>query len=235
MEQLNIDYRYRIISDDISKKCQHLLHNIDVNTISDTFDAVKEIVEIAVENYSFKVSESWMDSHSNTDTARKIKFTDVDTGYEILMKKWVNQNPFKAELPECPDNISEPLDEYVARLKKKVFAAGAVGTVAIGATYAYSTSHVAAQAAIGATCSKGWLIFGNPIVAIAAELVGIAILYATVKKKKDVKQQEFKEQMCELEKKQSSYKKNLIETLTLAAELWLKDAETYSKNILANF
>lgn len=233
MEQLNIDYR--TISVDISKKCQHLLHNIDVNTISDTFDAVKEIVEIAVENYSFKVSESWMDSHSTADTDRKIKFADVDSGYEILMKKWVNQNPFKAELPECPNNISESLDEYVARLKKKVFAVGAVGTVAIGATYAYSTSHVAAQAAMGATCSKGWLILGNPIVAIAAELIGIAILYATVKQKKDVKRQEFKQQMRELEKKRNSYKKKLIETLTLAAELWLKDAETYSKNILSNF
>lgn len=233
MERLNIDYS--TISVDISKKCQQLLHNIDVNTVSDTFDAVKEIVEIAVESYSFKVSEYWMDSHSTADTARKIKFTDVDTGYEILMKQWVNQNPFKAELPECPNNISESLDEYVARLKKKAFAAGAVGTVAIGATYAYSTSHVAAQAAVGATCSKGWLIFGNPIVAIAAELIGIAILYATVKQKKDTRQQEFKQQMHELETKQNNYKKNLIETLTLAAELWLKDAETYSKNILANF
>ena len=226
---------YNVISSDISNKCYQLLQNIDVNTVSDAFDAVKEIVEIAVEKYSFKVSEYWMENHLTVETARKINFTDVDNGYEILLKKWVDQNPFKAELPECPEVFSESFDDYVAKLKKNALAIGAVGTAIIGTTYAVSTSHIATQATVGATCAKGWLIFGNPIVAIAAELIGLALLYATIKQKRDAKKQDIEQHVHELEMKLNNYKKNLVETLTLSANIWLKNAETYSNNIIKTF
>ncbi len=244
---------YEAISTDISMRCFQLLQNVNVNTISDSFDAVKDIVEIAIEKYSFGVSEYWMTIHSDAETSQKIKFTDVDHGYEILLKKWVDQNPFKAELPMYPDDIVESYEEYVANLNKKAIAVGALGTVALGTAYGVCKSHLASQtasvvtqamagavqvaphSAAGTTCAKGWLIFGNPIVVIAAELIGIAAVYAVVKYQKKNKRQQIDIQICELEERLKMYKQELITTLTRSAVSYLQNAEAYSNNILDSF
>ena len=215
---------YNNVSEAISRKCNQLLLNVDVNTVSDAFDAVSEIVEIAIEKYSFAVSDYWQEENADADIERKIRFTDVNEGYEILVKKWVNQNPFKAELPDIPEDTSEPYEKYVKNVRKKALAIGAAGTAAIGTAYAVNSSH-----------AKGWLIFGNPIVAIAAELIGIALICATVRYKENTKRQEIERQLRELKEKQKEYKARLIETLTVAAELWLKKAEAYSDNIIKTF
>ena len=215
---------YNNVSEAILQKCNQLLLNVDVNTVSDAFDAVSETVEIAIEKYSFDVSDYWKVENTDADIERKIRFTDINEGYEILVKKWVKQNPFKAELPDVPMDTSEPYEKYVKKLRMKAFAIGTAGTVAIGTAYAINSSH-----------AKGWLIFGNPIVAIAAELIGIALIYTTVKYKENAKRQEIERQLRELEEKQKDYKAHLIETLTVAAEYWLKNAESYSDNIIKTF
>ena len=215
---------YNNISEAISQKCNQLLLNVDVNTVSDAFDVVREIVEIAIERYSFSVSDYWKEENADIDIERKIRFTDINEGYEILVKKWVQQNPFKTELPDVPKDTSEPYEEYVKKLRKKALAIGAAGTIAIGTAYAVNSSQ-----------AKGWLIFGNPIIAIATELTGIVLIYTTVKNKENAKRQEIERQLRELEEKQKDYKAHLIETLTIAAELYLKKAEAYSDNIIKTF
>lgn len=215
---------YNNVSEAISQKCNQLLLNVDVYTVSDTFDAVSEIVEIAIEKYSFDVSDYWTAENADADIERKIRFTDVNEGYEFSVKKWVKQNPFKAELPDVPKDTSEPYEEYVKQLRKKALAIGVTGTVAIGTAYAVNSSQ-----------AKGWLIFGNPIIAIAAELIGIVLIYTTIKNKENAKRQEIEQQLRELEEKQKDYKAHLIETLTVAAELWLKKAVAYSDNIIKTF
>lgn len=215
---------YNNISEAISQKCNQLLLNVDVNTVSDVFDAVREVVEIAIERYSFSVSDYWKEENADIDIERKIRFTDINEGYEILVKKWVQQNPFKAELPEVPKDTSESYEEYVKKIKKKALTIGTAGTIAIGTAYAVNSSQ-----------AKGWLIFGNPIIAIAAELIGIVLIYTTVKNKSNAKRQEIERQLRELEEKQKDYKAHLIETLTIAAELYLKNAEAYSDNIIKTF
>lgn len=216
---------YNNISEVISQKCNQLLLNFDANTVSDAFDAVNEIIEIAIERYSFNVSDYWREENANVDIERKIRFTDVNEGYEILVKKWVQQNPFKAELPNVPPkDTSESYGEYVKKLRKKALAVGVTGTAAIATAYAINSSQ-----------AKGWLIFGNPIIAIAAELIGIVLIYKTVKNKENTKRQEIEQQLRELEKEQKDYKAYLIKTLNVAAELWLKKAETYSDNIIKTF
>ena len=215
---------YNNVSEAISQKCNQLLLNVDVYTVSDTFDAVSEIVEIAIEKDSFDVSDYWTAENADADIERKIRFTDVNEGYEFSVKKWVKQNPFKAELPDVPKDTSEPYEEYVKKLRKKALAIGVTGTVAIGTAYAVNSSQ-----------AKGWLIFGNPIIAIAAELIGIVLIYTTIKNKENAKRQEIEQQLRELEEKQKDYKAHLIETLTVAAELWLKKAVAYSDNIIKTF
>ena len=215
---------YNNISEAISQKCNQLLLNVDVNTVSDAFDVVREIVEIAIERYSFSVSDYWKEENADIDIERKIRFTDINEGYEILVKKWVQQNPFKTELPDVHKDTSEPYEEYVKKLRKKALAIGAAGTIAIGTAYAVNSSQ-----------AKGWLIFGNPIIAIATELIGIVLIYTTVKNKENAKRQEIERQLRELEEKQKDYKAHLIETLTIAAELYLKKAEAYSDNIIKTF
>ena len=215
---------YNNVSEAISRKCNQLLLNVDVNTVSDAFDAVSEIVEIAIERYSFSASDYWKEKNADADIERKIKFTDVNEGYEILVKKWVKQNPFKAELPNVPEDTSEPYEKYVKNVRKKALAIGAAGTAAIGTAYAVNSSQ-----------AKGWLIFGNPIIAIAAELIGIALICATVRYKENTKRQEIERQLRELEEKQKEYKARLIGTLTVAAELWLKKAKAYSDHIIQPF
>ena len=215
---------YNNISEAISQKCNQLLLNVDVNTVSDAFDVVREIVEIAIERYSFSVSDYWKEENADIDIERKIRFTDINEGYEILVKKWVQQNPFKTELPDVPKDTSEPYEEYVKKLRKKALAIGAAGTIAIGTAYAVNSSQ-----------AKGWLIFGNPIIAIATELIGIVLIYTTVKNKENAKRQDIERQLRELEEKQKDYKAHLIETLTIAAELYLKKAEAYSDNIIKTF
>ena len=192
---------YNNVSEAISQKCNQLLLNVDVYTVSDTFDAVSEIVEIAIEKYSFDVSDYWTAENADADIERKIRFTDVNEGYEFSVKKWVKQNPFKAELPDVPKDTSEPYEEYVKKLRKKALAIGVTGTVAIGTAYAVNSSQ-----------AKGRLIFGNPIIAIAAELIGIVLIYTTIKNKENAKRQEIEQQLRELEEKQKDYKAHLIET-----------------------
>lgn len=237
---------YNNVSKAILQKCNQLLLNVDVNTVSDAFDAVSEIVEIAIEKYSFDVSDYWKVENTDADIERQIRFTDINEGYEILVKKWVKQNPFKAELPDVPMDTSEPYEEYVKKLRMKAFTVGTAGTVAIGTAYAYilfmikrvsseGTVAIGTAYAINSSHAKGWLIFGNPIVAIAAELIGIALIYTTVKYKENAKRQEIERQLRELEEKQKDYKAHLIETLTVAAEYWLKNAESYSDNIIKTF
>ena len=186
---------YNNVSEAISQKCNQLLLNVDVYTVSDTFDAVSEIVEIAIEKYSFDVSDYWTAENADADIERKIRFTDVNEGYEFSVKKWVKQNPFKAELPDVPKDTSEPYEEYVKKLRKKALAIGVTGTVAIGTAYAVNSSQ-----------AKGWLIIGNPIIAIAAELIGIVLIYTTIKNKENAKRQEIEQQLRELEEKQKDYK-----------------------------
>ena len=221
MEQPNIDYK--AIAADISNRCNQLLQCVDVNTVSDTFAAVQELVEIAIEKYSYSVSEYWMAMNSDADISRKIKFTDVENGYENLVKKWVNQNPFKADYPECPENLTESYEEYAASLNKKAIATAVAGTAVIGTAYA------------SASCAKGWLIFGNPIVAIAAELIGLAALYTVVQNKKKTKRQEIDIQAKELEEQLKGYKNSLISSLTVSAESYIKNFVAFSDDILTSF
>lgn len=222
MNKPSLDYNN--ILERISRKCNKMLVIVDENTVSDTLNAVREIVEITIEKYSFSVSEYWEKENADADIDRKIRFTDVDKGYEILLKKWVKQNPFNIELPDLPKNMAKSYEEYVAKLRKKALAIGAVGTVAIGTAYTVSTSQ-----------AKSWLALGNPIIAIAVELIGIALIYTTVKYKQNVKRQEIEQQLREYKRKQNEYKRNLIEILGKSAKLWLKRAESYSNKIIEEF
>ena len=214
---------YRKLAADISNRCNQLLQCVDVNTVSDTFDAVKEIVEIEIEQYSYGASEYWMAMNSNADISRKIKFTDVENGYENLAKKWVTQNTFKADYPKCPDCLTESYEEYVSRINKIAIATAVVGTAGIGAVYA------------SASCEKGWPILGNPLVAIAAELIGLTALYTVVQNKKKTKRQAIDIETKELEEKLKAYKKSLISSLTVSAELYIKKFVVFSDDVLTSF
>ena len=226
MEQPFIDYN--TISSEIAKKCYQFLHDVDINTVLDSFDAVKEILEIAIERYSFQVGEYWTQKHPDVEISRKIKFTDLDNGYENLLRKWVRQNPFRQELPDCPNDFVESYDKYNAKVNKTAIAAGTAGTLTIGAVYGVSTS----QAAAGA---KGCLAFGNPLVAIIAELIGIAAIYAVAQYQKKNKRKEIDTQRREYKAQLKEYKQKFINTLTASAEIYLKKAEAYSNNLLTEF
>ncbi len=226
MEQPFIDYS--AISSEISKKCHQYLHDVDVNTVLDSFNAVKEILEIAIERYSFQVRDYWKQNHSDVEISRKIKFMDIDNGYVNLLTKWVRENPFRQELPDCPNDFVESYGKYNAKVNKTAVAAGTAGTLAIGAAYGVSTS----QAAAGA---KGCLAFGNPLVAIIAELIGIAAIYALAQYQKKNKRKEIDAQRREYKAQLKEYKQKFINTLTASAEIYLKEAEAYSNNILTEF
>ena len=86
-----------------------------------------------------------------------------------------------------------------------------------------------------ASCAKGWLIFGNPIVAIAAELIGLAALYTVVQNKKKTKRQEIDIQAKELEEQLKAYKNSLISSLTVSAESYIKNFVAFSDDILTSF
>ena len=226
MEQPFIDYN--TISSEISKKCYQFLHDVDINTVLDSFDAVKEILEIAIERYSFQVGEYWTQKHPDVEISRKIKFTDIDNGYENLLKKWVRENPFRQEIPDCPKDFVESYDKYNAKVNKTSFAAGTAGTLAIGTAYGISASQAA-------TSAKGCLIFGNPLVAIATELISLAAIFAMAQYRKKNKCKEIESQRCKYKAQLKDYKQRLINTLIVAAENYLREAETYSNKILAEF
>lgn len=226
MEQPFIDYN--AISSEISKKCHQFLHDVDINTVLDSFDAVKEILEIAIERYSFQVGEYWTQNHPDIEISRKIKFTDIDNGYENLLKKWVRENPFRQEIPDCPNDFVESYDKYNAKVNKTAIAAGTAGTLAIGTAYGISASQAA-------TSAKGCLIFGNPLVAIATELIGLAAIFAMAQYQKKNKCKEIEAQRCKYKAQLKDYKQRLINTLIVAAENYLREAETYSNKILAEF
>lgn len=211
-------FSYDRIAELISEKSQKLLRHVDVSTVSDVFDAVKELVEIAVEKYSFRMCDYWKSVHADDDIACRIKFTDVNTGYEIMLKKWVGEHPFKADLPAVPQSEADSYEAYAARLRRKAVATAAVGTVGVGVASV-----------------KGWFIFGNPIVAIAVELIGIALTYATVQQKQNAKRREIALQLQQLKVEQEAYKKQLIDALTLSAKIWLQQVEKQSEELLKTF
>ena len=212
---------YNSIAKDISEKCNKLLTSIDDNAILYTQDAVKEVIAIAIEKYSFCVYEYWRNENADADITRKIKFTDHSNGYENLLRKWVKQNPFKTDLPVLPTDISEPYERYVARLRKKTLWLVGAGTIAIGA--------------VCALLGKGLSFSTNTIIAIATEIIGIALVYAIVKHKRNAKREEIERQLCELEKKKEKFKVRIVDALISSAKLWLKDAVSYSDSIIEKF
>lgn len=216
MEKVNIDYNK--IAADITEKCNSLLSVIDENSISDTFDAVKEIAEIAVQSYSYRISDLWKAENANSDIQEKIQFTDLETGYLKLVRKWVRNNPLNTKLPLYPEEPIGSYDDYASITNKKAAVFGVAGTTVIGISYA-----------------KGWWILGNPIVAIAAELITLAIIYKTVQSKKSIKRKELDAELKVIREKQNNYKKQLIDHFVTAVTKWLNTAVEYSDSILEKF
>lgn len=223
MDRPELDYGGILVN--ISKKCNQLLIDVDVNTVSDALDVVREQVEIAIEKYSFEVYEYWKSENKDADIARKIQFTDIENGYLGLVKKWVKQNSFKVELPGLSADETESFEVYAANLTKSAVRVGVAGTFALGMVYAVCCM-------LQTKCPQP---YWHHIVAVLVESIGIAAICTTVKNKKTAKRNEIERQLHELEKRRQDYRRLISGIFVSSAEVWLKEADKYSDNIIKKF
>ncbi|MGL5981497.1 MAG: hypothetical protein ACRCZY_11620 [Phocaeicola sp.] len=216
MNKPKIDYKK--IESDITDKCNSLLKAIDENSISDTFDTIKEMAEIFVQSYSYQISDFWKEENKNSDIHRKIKFTDIESGYLKLIRIWVSKTPLNTKLPTFPQDRLDSFEKYSSQMNKKAIAIGVSGTAIVGTAYA-----------------RGWWVLANPIAAITAELILLAVLYKTVQVKKNTKRKDIECEISRIRKEQDNYKQQLIDCLISAVSKWTETVEKYSDSILNTF
>lgn len=193
----------------IEEKAQILLNNVTEENLKYFSEEVKKIAEATLENYVFQVYDIYVDgARKITDLSVLEEFTNYTNGYQSQMLSWSQAHPImvKEQVIEMPD-IPSPSGNNVDW--KPVLAIGTVIAVCL-------------------------FIFSNVWVALAAELLTIALCIYRIKVQ-NKSNLEFEAEVADYERTLQKKKRDLINGLTNELEDWLKQGKTHSDEILKSF
>lgn len=204
----DIDYAQLKLA--IEEKAKAVLSEVTEDSLKAFSQDIKLIAEGIMEQYAFTVYDLY------TEGARKISdmdllsaFTNYADGYQSKMLKWNEDNPI--QLREHPIEIPiQPQASKISRNKP-------IATIGIGTVIAI-----------------GLYIFSNVWVALAAELLAVAIAYKQ-KRGNTKKQATYNRQLKEYEIKVARMRQELIDGLTADLVKWLENGKTYSDSVLASY
>ena len=194
----------------IEEKANHLLEEITEDSLKIFSQEVKLIATGKLEEYIFKVYDLYSDGARKISDYEKLSsFTDFSSGYQSLMLKWIEESPI--EIREQKVSIpARPVNPQVNSTKP---------IVSLG---------------IGTAIAIGIYIFSNVWVALAAELLTIAITYKqhqTIRNEFDKYEYDNKTYEFQLRK----LKQQLVDGLSNDLVQWMLLGKTYSDSILESY
>lgn len=201
---------------DILNKADFFLNDINEENLEAFSNEVKKIAEGTLQEYVFKVCDWYTDGNFSEDQDFLSKFVDINTGYQQTMLNWIKQNCIVVqqqsfEYPESPTNSDD---------KSQILTTTTITT--------------ATTCTVGSAIATGLLIFGHPWLALATELLTVALTYYFYRKyQKSLKQYEMELEAYEIKIK--SIKNDLVNGITDDLINWVNKGVEYSRSILETF
>lgn len=193
----------------IEDKALTLLNEVNEDNLKYFSAETKKIAEATMENYIFHVYDLYSDGARRIpDLSLLEKFTNYSSGYQAQMLKWNEEHPIV--LTEQTISVpAEPMEPEKVMSPTPVMA-------------------------IGTAVAVGLYIFTNVWVALAAELLVVALSYRQVvaKKQADIK---FEAKKANYERAIKKLKRDLVLGLIKELEEWLKQGKDASDAILKSY
>ena len=196
---------------DVIEKAGLFLAEINEDNLKAFSDEVKKIAEGTLQEYVFKVCDEYIEKGSSENDEFISRFVDFQSGYQQTMLSWIEQNEIivqqqSIEFPESPS-----LPDCNNR-SNSVVVTGTVGTI----------------------IATGLLIFGHPWLALAVELLTVAVSYHAYKKnQKSQKQYQIELEAYELKLK--AMKNELVNGITEDLIKWVEKGVEYSNSLIDSY
>lgn len=210
MEQNNYpDIDFGAFKKAIEDKAASLLNEVNEENLKYFSEETKKSAEAAMENYIFHVYDLYScGARKITDLSILERFTNYSTGYQSQMLKWNEEHPIvlTEQTISIPAEPQEP---------EKVLSPVPV-------------------IAVGTAVAVGLFIFTNVWIALAAELLAVALSYRQVVAKKQANHK-FAAKNADYERAIKKLKRDLVLGLTNELEEWLKQGKATSDTILQSY
>lgn len=193
----------------IADKAALLLKEVNEDNLKYFAEETKKIAESAMENYIFHVYDVYSDgARKISDVSKLARFTDYRSGFQGLMRKWIEEHPIvlKEQTIAIP---SEPEAVDTPMSPGKVLT-------------------------VGTAVAVGLFIFTNHWVALAAELLTLALTYRQVLARKKA-ENEYAARVADYERTLKKIKQDLLLGLTDELETWLISGKGASDAILKSY
>lgn len=192
----------------IQEKANSLLSEITEDNLKYFSSEVKKIAESVLDDYIFNIYNAYTDGvYKIEDTDLLLAFTDYKNGFQGSMSTWKELHPIvvKQETINIPNEPRIQVQKVTAQ------------HILVG----------------GTLIATGLLIFSNAWVALAVELLTVAIAYYKHQQKKRFQNNyDIQKRKYEIELQRMKYE--LVQGLTKDLEQWLKYAEEEAKSVLTN-
>jgi hypothetical protein len=196
---------------DVIEKAELFLNEVNEDNLKSFSEEVKKTAEGALQKYIFKVYDWYTDGNFSNDQEFLSKFVDLKTGYQQTMLDWIEQNCIVVQ----QQSFEYPEHPTIPETKSQIKEVAVTGTV-------------------GTAIATGLLIFTNPWLALAIELLTVALAYSSYKKyKKSQKQYQMELEAYEI--KINSMKHDLVNGVTEDLVNWVNKGVEYSQTILDTF
>lgn len=194
----------------VQEKARLMLGEITDENLKYFTEEVKKLAEGILEKYAFDIYDTFSTGAftiENEDTLQA--FSDFNLGYQAQMLKWINDNALKIE------HVEIKLPKQPAETAPK-------------------TTNPIYPLTIGTVIATGLYIFTNIWVALAAEILTLALAYRQYLKNDKAQKQ------YALEKERYAHelkikKDKLIQGLIVDLEKWLDQGKAESDRILASY
>ena len=194
----------------VQEKAKLLLSEIFDEDLKYFTEEIKKLAEGILERYVFDIYDTYTTgAFAIKDDDVLQSFSDFNSGYQAQMLKWISDNALKIEHIEI--NLPKPPAETAPKTTNPLYHLG-----------------------IGTVIATGLFIFTNAWVALAAEVLTIAIAYRQYIKNVTIQKH------YALEKERYAHelkikKDKLIQGLIVDLEKWLDQGKAESDRILVSY
>lgn len=196
---------------DVLEKAELFLNEVNEDNLRSFSEEVKKTAEGTLQKYIFKVYDWYTDGNFSNDQEFLSKFVDLKTGYQQTMLNWIEQNCIVVQ----QQSFEYPEHPTIPETKSQIKEVAVTGTV-------------------GTAIATGLLIFTNPWLALAIELLTIALAYSSYKKYKK-SQKQYQMELEAYEVKINAMKNDLVNGVTEDLVNWVNKGVEYSESILETF
>lgn len=196
---------------DVIEKAELFLDEVNEDNLKAFSEEVKKTAEGTLQKYVFKVYDWYTDGNFSNDQEFLSKFVDLKTGYQQTMLNWIELNCIVVQ----QQSFEYPEPPTIPDTKRQIREVAVTGTV-------------------GTAIATGLLILTHPWLALAIELLTVALTYCSYKKHKK-SQKQYQMELEAYEIKINSMKQELVNGVTEDLVNWVNKGVEYSQTILDTF